>query len=478
MLIPTATYRVQLHAHFTLENLSSILNYLYELGISTVYASPLTTAFRGSQHGYDVADPLHLNPEIGTERQWEDLAAKLKDKGMSWLQDIVPNHMAYSTENPWLYDVLERGKSSSYYSYFDIQPEPVDPLGDRLLAPFLGSPLEDCLKKGELTLQYTDKGLVIRYYDYDFPVAAQLYTSVCTEGGKCPEPLRASLEELVIASLSPAEEWKAAKRRWLALMANEPSFTEYLQRQVAHFSKNAQRLETLLGSQHYMLAHHRLSSSVINYRRFFTVNSLICLRMETEAVFADYHREIHRWWRRGLIQGLRIDHIDGLAAPRQYIDRLRQWFAKDCYMIAEKILARDEQVPAGWDLEGMTGYEFLWLADQVLTDARGSRELLDYYCREVIQLPDFAAVVTERKHNFLLKQMGGELNNLFGMLNALPRPEGEPLDPERLRAALAMLLACFPVYRLYPDSGPFNEADRHLIGEAFSRAGTNRPDCT
>src|SRR6185312_15467609 len=244
---------------------------------------------------------------------------------------------------------------------------------------------------------------------------------------------------------------------------------------VEFFNQRHNLLETMAGSQHYALTHHRLSAEVINYRRFFTVNSLICLRMESEAVFSAYHREIHRWHARGLIQGLRIDHIDGLAAPREYIARLRQSFGGDCYLIAEKILASDEALPANWDIQGTTGYEFLHLANQLLTDAEGSRELLDFYRREIISLPDYTQLVTERKYDFLRKHMGGELDNLFGLLNNLPLLAARGQDAGRLREALAMLLACFPVYRLYPDSGPWGEQDAKVIGEAFARATSNLP---
>jgi (1->4)-alpha-D-glucan 1-alpha-D-glucosylmutase len=475
MTIPTATYRVQLNDHFTFEDLRSILDYLCELGISTVYASPVTTAFRGSQHGYDVADPLHLNPEIGTERQFEGLAAELKKRGMNWLQDIVPNHMVWSTQNPWLNDVLERGKTSPYYSYFDILPEPVDLLGDRLMAPFLGSTLTDCLHKRELSLEFTERGFVIRYFDEDWPVAIQLYPWICTVMGDCPRELKISLDELVIASLSGVEEWQSVKQGWLRAVADDPASTGFIRRQVGFFNKRLNLVETLLGSQHYVLTHHRLSAAVMNYRRFFTVNSLICLRMESEAVFSNYHREIRRWYSRGLIQGLRIDHIDGLAAPRQYIDRLRQTFGKDCYLIAEKILARDESLPTNWDLQGTTGYEFLYLADQVLTDAKGSRELLDFYRREIIDLPDYPRLVMERKSDFLRKQMGGELDNLIALLRGLTMLGAAGQDITKLREALAMLLACFPVYRLYPDGGPWGPGDERIIDEAFGLATRNCP---
>jgi (1->4)-alpha-D-glucan 1-alpha-D-glucosylmutase len=475
MILPTATYRIQLNDHFGFADLDAILDYLHELGISTVYASPVTTAFTGSQHGYDVADPLRLNPEIGTEEEWAALVARLRGYGMNWLQDIVPNHMVYSTQNPWLYDVLERGKVSPYYSYFDLHPDPIELLGDRIMAPFLGASPSECIQRHELTVQYGRDGFVIRYFDTDWPVAIHLYAWICTVTGDCPEKLSGMLEELMIASLSPVEEWMGAKSRWLKQVEDDPLLAGYIRRRVAFFNERIPMLETLLGCQHYALTHHRLSSSLINYRRFFTVNSLICLRMESREVFDAYHRQIHDWWRRGWIQGLRIDHIDGLAAPKGYIDGLRALFGPGCYLVAEKILARGEALPEYWDLQGTTGYEFLAAASQVLTDGSGSRMLLEWYGREVIELPDYPELATERKYSFLRTYMGGELDNLIDLLGSMPVLGAAGQDSVRLREALAILLACWPVYRLYPDGGPFTATDRVTIASAFDRALLNRP---
>jgi (1->4)-alpha-D-glucan 1-alpha-D-glucosylmutase len=285
------------------------------------------------------------------------------------------------------------------------------------------------------------------------------------------------LEELMIASLSPVEEWKAAKSRWLRQVEDDPALARYIGRRVVFFNERVPMLETLLGSQHYALTHHRLSSSLINYRRFFTVNSLICLRMESREVFDAYHQQIYDWWRRGWIQGLRIDHIDGLAAPKGYIDWLRELFGRGCFVVAEKILARGEALPGYWDLQGTTGYEFLAAASQVLTDGSGSRALLEWYGREVIGLPDYPELVTERKYSFLRAYMGGELDNLIDLLGSMPVLGAAGRDAARLREALAMLLACWPVYRLYPDGGPFTAADRVTIASAFDRARMNRPAC-
>lgn len=475
MILPTATYRIQFHDHFRFTDLDAILDYLHELGISTVYASPVTRAFAGSQHGYDVADPLQINPEIGTEEEWAAIVARLRAYGMNWLQDIVPNHMAYSTQNPWLYDLLERGKVSPYYPYFDLHPDPVKLLGDRIMAPFLGNTLTECIQRRELTVQYGRDGFVIRYFDTDWPVAIHLYAWICTVTGDCPEKLSGMLEELMIASLSSVEEWNTAKSQWCLKVEDDLMLAGYIRRRVTFFNERIPMLETLVGCQHYALTHHRLSSSLINYRRFFTVNSLICLRMESREVFDAYHQRIRDWWRCGWIQGLRIDHIDGLAAPKGYIDWLRELVGPQCYIIAEKILAWGETLPEYWGLQGTTGYEFLAAAGQVLTDAAGSRVLLEWYSREVTELPDYPELVTERKYSFLRAHMGGELDNLIDLLESMPALGVAGQDAARLREALAMLLACWPVYRLYPDAGPFTAADRVTIASAFDRARRNRP---
>ncbi len=206
MSIPSSTYRVQLHEKFTLADLDRLIDYLHQLGISTIYASPITTAFKGSTHGYDVTNPLAINPEIGTEQQLQQLTAKLKACGMTWLQDIVPNHMAYESSNPWLYDVLERGKDSVYYGYFDINTDhPVAGLGDQLMTPFLGGSSRECIAKGELKLLF-DKahGFQIGYYDKTWPVPAGLYKWICTTTEGYPPALLNFLHLLEAAMpLSP-----------------------------------------------------------------------------------------------------------------------------------------------------------------------------------------------------------------------------------------------------------------------------------
>lgn len=468
MYSPSSTYRIQLNDQFTFRDLEGIIDYLHQLGVSTIYASPITTAFKGSSHGYDVIDPLILSPEIGTEKELEKLASTLKEYGMNWLQDIVPNHMAYDSNNPWLYDVLERGKDSPYHSFFDITDHPVELFGERLMAPFLGQTLTECLQKGELSLQFTEKGFIIQYYDKDYPVAPWLYPWICTIAEGYPADLIPALDQLVQAAKGSTAGWVAAKEKWLLAVSIQKDFRSFIASRTAFINERSPLLETLLQDQFYQLTAAHLAATRINYRRFFIVNSLICLRMEKEAVFSAYHKRIHYWYQQSLIQGLRIDHIDGLADPKKYLQRLRKLFGEDCYIIAEKILTGDELLPESWGIAGTTGYDFLAVASQLLTDPGGSRSLLDFYKEKIITLPDYPDLVFERKYSFLVTYMGGELDNLVYILS------GDSLftlghDTVRLKEALAVLMACFPVYRAYPEDG------EEVICAAFDRARHHRP---
>lgn len=466
MKIPSCTYRIQLNDHFNFHDLGAIIAYLHDLGISTIYASPITKAFKGSQHGYDVADPRVINPEIGDVETLQELARSLREKGMSWLQDIVPNHMVYDTSNPWLYDVLERGKASDYHTFFDITVRHAELIGDKIMAPFLGDTLTACIQKGELSLQFSDRGFGIRYFDAIYPVAARLYPWICTVAEGCPPALMDAVMKLADASDAATPVWIAAKEKWLAVVRADEMLSGFVKRRVSFFNERMNLLENLLDGQHYVLTHATLAASHINYRRFFTINSLICLRMEEKEVFDAYHEQLHRWYTHGLIQGLRIDHIDGLASPKVYIDRLKRLFGEDCYMIAEKILSpRGETMPEDWRLEGMTGYEFLQLAGQVLTDADGSRQLLDFYSRCIVALPAYETLVYEKKYDYLRGYMGGELDNLM-----------DRHDDDQLKEALATLMAGFPVYRVYPGESPLSGAQADFVRAGFDRAREIRPD--
>ncbi len=550
MTIPSSTYRVQLHADFTFRHLEEILDYLQELGISTVYASPITTALKGSLHGYDVTDPLVISPEIGTEEELERLAGLLKKYKMSWLQDIVPNHMAFSASNAWLYDTLERGPHSEYYHFFDIDTGHSGELtGTRIMAPFLGKTLTECLQNKELTLEFnlsspagdpvaestagtrsgnemspasngmapvsygiprsdnemthpgngisrsgnettqpgnaisrsdyettrSDSGFVIRYYDSDYPVSVASYQWICTIAEGYPAELISSIRELEQASELPAKDWASKKKKWLKQVAGKKEWISFIRQRIAFFNEQSSLLAELLNNQFYILTHAHLAASRINYRRFFTVNSLICLRQEDPTVFDAYHSTIREWVDKKYIQGLRIDHIDGLAYPRRYFRDLKTLIGHDCYIVAEKILAADESVPQDWQLEGTTGYEFLSVVNQLLTDENGYREIQAFYREQTGDETAYEDIVFNRKHAFLRSQMGGEWNNLMDLLLDLPLLEADKMDKHQLKATLAILMASFPVYRVYPDEHPFPESSREIIRTAFARARQKMP---
>lgn len=477
MIIPSSTYRIQLNDHFTLRDLQSILPYLHALGISTIYASPLTTAAKASQHGYDVTDPLLLNPEIGTEQQWQQLTAILRNYRMTWIQDIVPNHMAYNPANPWLFDLLQRGKDSLYHTWFDIITDhPVELLGDKLMAPFLGNTLTECLQKNELCLQFTHLGFVIRYYETEYPVAIRLYRWILTIAAGCPPGLLTSLDELEQALTAGPVTWRTAMENWLARVNPDAGYLGFISARVVFFNQRIHLLESLLQNQPYVLTLARLAASHINYRRFFAVNSLICLSMEKEAVFNAWHQTLRRWQGKGLIDGLRIDHIDGLADPKKYLQRLRELFGKDCYIIVEKILGQEETLPADWPVEGTTGYDFLAAAGQVLCDAEGGRQLRDFYLEKVAGLPPFETLVYERKKDFLTRQMGGEWDNLLDLLTSLPLLQAAGQEKSRLKQALAVWMCSFPTYRAYPDEEGISPSDRRIFSLSLSRAKERQPD--
>ncbi len=260
---------------------------------------------------------------------------------------------------------------------------------------------------------------------------------------------------------------KKLKQEWLQ---DAGDFQSDIKQSVNNVNASKAKLRKLLNRQHYILTWYKVTDQEINFRRFFTVNQLICLRMEDEFVFSDYHRFIYELYQKGLVQGLRIDHIDGLYNPQQYITRLRQLFGEDCYIIAEKILEYNEDVASDWKMQGTSGYEFLSYTNQLLTSKSGSEKILAFYKELVPQTGDYADMVFEKKHSFLHTQMGGELENLMHYAEELNVFENETFEREKLKEALGVFMACFPVYRIYPDKYPLHPESMPLVEEAFEKA--------
>jgi (1->4)-alpha-D-glucan 1-alpha-D-glucosylmutase len=469
MNIPTSTYRLQFNKDFTFQDLLGIIDYLHALGISTIYASPILKSAAGSLHGYDVIDPHSIDPEIGTKEELQAIALRLKEKGMTWLQDIVPNHMAFNTSNTRLMDVLERGPSSTFYQYFDIQwNHPHKEFTDKLMVPFLGEDLGSCIKNGHLKLTFGTNGFEISYGGSKFPVsliAYDLLFSIIRSAGS--KKLRQEWKDFVNgrAADSHFTTWKKLKTKWINVISGQERHT--ILQIIDRFNSDTQKMLTLLSNQHYVFTHWKRTEKLINYRRFFTVNQLICLRMEDESVFDEYHSFLHSLYKEDLIQGFRIDHIDGLKDPSQYLRNLRRLFGDTCYIIVEKILDRQEAMPADWLLQGTSGYEFLAAVNQLFTNKNGARELLNFYRTLVPTLPPYKQLVEKNKTMMLQNYMEGEWDNLIEYLFQLnlhgnfPRP--------RLKHALGLIMVSLPVYRIYPKQIPLDGEDLVIVTELFNK---------
>jgi (1->4)-alpha-D-glucan 1-alpha-D-glucosylmutase len=474
MILPSSTYRIQFNPQFTFNHLAGILDYLEDLGITGIYASPLLQPAKGSSHGYDGINPASINPELGTMEDLENLSAAIRAKGMSWIQDIVPNHLAFDTNNIWLKDVFERGINSSYANYFDIDWE--HPFyQNKLMVPFLEAPLSDCLHQGKIRLTFREEGFFLSYYENNYPVNIETYPlllSGCI--GEDGNHINASINGLINNNRLPIEHWTNMKAVLLAELQDQHVLNN-IHHKIDTINADVSLLQQIISTQHYVLCHHIDSHTQINYRRFFNVNGLICLRIEEDHVFDDYHRFTLSLFEKGIIQGLRIDHIDGLKNPRAYIDRLRTVFGKDCYIIVEKILDVKEELPPSFDIQGTSGYEFLSYTNQLITDNRGSEKLLQFYQELVPEYHDYDAMVFENKLSNLETYLNGEWDNLLRMLLSLNLIEDEEIKITRLKMALGVFMAAFPVYRSYIDSLPVSPNDLELIATAFNTAYEKHP---
>jgi (1->4)-alpha-D-glucan 1-alpha-D-glucosylmutase len=499
LLVPRATYRIQLHRGFTFADAARVVPYLDRLGVSHCYTSPYLKARPGSTHGYDIIDHSELNPELGSAQDFQDLCAALARRQMGQVIDIVPNHMGVmGSDNAWWLDVLENGQASGYADYFDIDWEPVKPaLRGKVLVPVLGDHYGRVLDRGELRLEF-DAGrgaFIVAYYEHRFPVDPREYPRILAPG--IPRlaarlgpshPRLPEMESLVAAfgHLAPRDETdpgRLAERRrdrevlkshLARLYREEPDITRYVEENLADFngeggrSPNRPRLHQLLEAQAYRLAFWRVAADEINYRRFFDINELGSLRMENPAVFAATHGLVRRLIAEGSVQGLRVDHPDGLYDPRQYFARLqgmvsgpgareppgaRRTTGREpvLYVVAEKILAAYEHLPETWPVHGTTGYEFSNLVGGLLVDPRGGKALERTYQWFVGERIDPDELVYACKKLIMRVSLASELNVLASHLSRIAAADRYTCDYtlSSLRDALAEVVACFPVYRTY-----------------------------
>lgn len=525
--IPVATYRLQFNAGFTFAHAREIVDYLHALGISDAYASSYLCAVPGSLHGYDVADPTRLNPEVGTETDYWAWVDALRARGMGHVLDIVPNHMGIAkSANPWWMDVLENGPSSRYASFFDITWRPVKAeLADKVLIPTLGDQYGTVLEGQELQLAYRDGAFVVAYYDDWFPVAPDTFPRILTpvldrwlstrsETGANPDVDVDELRSIITAAehLPPrssqvpdaieqrTREKEVVKRRLAALVNRCDELRAQIGATLDWFNgtrgdaRSFDPLDALLSEQSYRLAYWRTASEEINYRRFFDVNQLAALRMEDPDVFAEVHRFVFELLERGAATGLRVDHVDGLFAPGDYLRRLQQRAAvalgsettdpRPLYLVVEKILGADEHVPGDWPVYGTTGYEFAAALNGLFVDRRHEREFDRMYARAALggrEPAPFEDLAYACRKRVMHETMSGDINSLGHQLNRFSEGNRHFRDFTlySLIAAIKEVIACFPVYRTYiTEQGPISEHDRRYVVQAIRDARRRAPAMT
>ena len=411
MRVPAATYRLQLGRSLRISDARALVPYLDALGITDLYVSPITRARSGSTHGYDVTDPTTIDPALGTERDLDALARELERRGMGLVLDIVPNHMAASHENAWWMDVLRRGERSPFARIFDIDWTP-----GKVLVPVLGDRYGAALERGELRV----KDGTLRYHDHVFPLAG-------ARGGLAGTP--------------------GVPRSW-------------------------DRLDALLGRQCYRLAYWKTATPEINYRRFFDINDLVGVRAEDPWVFERTHALALRLVSEGKVTGIRADHVDGLRDPAGYLERLRAACGPATYIVVEKILTGDERLPAGWPVEGTTGYDWLKVANGIFVDGQGVRDLEALYAGFTGIEEPFVEIVHRMKRRVLEELFPGELARLVESLRALAERDrhARDLGTAQLREALVLLTALLPVYRTYFGPGSSDPTSRSVLERALREA--------
>ncbi|WP_286786063.1 MULTISPECIES: malto-oligosyltrehalose synthase [Pseudomonas] len=489
----SATLRLQFHKGFTLDDAVPLVDYFASLGISHLYASPLLTARPGSMHGYDVVDPTAINPELGGEAALHRLVAALRERGMGLILDIVSNHMAVGgSNNPWWLDVLEWGTRSPYAQFFDIQWNSPDPLLEgQLLVPFLRSDYGEVLQAGEIVVRFdaASGAFYAEHYEHRFPISPPSYVELLSGSGN-PELI--ALGERFATLREQENPYQCAKelRAELAEAASRGDAAEDIQRMLARFDATQpdgfQRLHALLERQHYRLASWRTAGDDINWRRFFDINELGGLRVERPMVFEETHAKIFELVANGQVDGLRIDHVDGLANPRGYCRQLRRRVerliagrpsetALEHFPIyVEKILGPEEQLQRDWGVDGTTGYEFMNQVSLLQHDPAGEAVLGELWSRVSERTADFMEEVRAAKQLVVTGSLAGDYETVAQLLLQVARGDlmTRDLTLGAIRRALLELIVHFPVYRTYIGATGRRESDEPFFQQALEGART------
>jgi (1->4)-alpha-D-glucan 1-alpha-D-glucosylmutase len=491
MTPPRATYRVQLHAGFTFDDAAGIVPYLSRLGVSHLYTSPILQAVPGSTHGYDVIDHARLSEDLGGEQAFDRLTDTLRAAGMGLVVDVVPNHMAIAEGNRWWWDVLEHGPASRYAGYFDVDWDPPESrLRNVILLPVLGDHYGRVLEAGEIRLSRRGGEIVVEHAERALPVDPQTLGPILDDAASRSGSDELAFIATALAELPPSTASEAGLvarrqrdadvlRTRLGELLEEPEIGAALDTAVAAVNRDVDRLDAVLDVQNYRLALWRAASRDLGYRRFFDIDELIGLRMEDEQVFADTHALILRLVGEGRIQGLRIDHPDGLRDPAGYFARLRA-AAPDAWIVAEKILEADETLRPDWAIDGTTGYRFANLVTGLLVDPAAEVPLTAMWDERADAGPAWEPIVADARAEVLSEVLGSDVNRLTDLFLAVCEANRRYRDFTRheLHHALREVAASLPVYRTYVRAADaaVDAVDRDLIDAAVATAAERRAD--
>jgi len=490
--VPSSTYRLQLHKGFTFDDAAAIVEYLKLLGVTHVYCSPYLQAAPGSMHGYDVVDHRRVNQELGGPEGHDRFCRRLEKSGLGQVLDIVPNHMSLGAENKYWWDVLENGTNSRYASFFDIDwNSSEERLRDKVLVPILGEQYGRALSAGSVVVIRKAARFTVEAAGQTFPVSPGSLSMIL---GKAAEYAKSDELNFVSASFSRLPSPDFWDRRTILarhrdkkvlvglldrLCHEELSVSEAIDRVVGEVNGSVDALDEFLSQQYYRLAYWRTADQQLGYRRFFDVNTLIGLRQEREFVFDETHALIVKWLKQGLLDGVRVDHPDGLRDPKQYFERLRER-APEAWIVGEKILEPGEWLRRDWPVEGTSGYDFLNIVMGVLVNREGLKKLGEHYTAFTGDDADFPGVAHDKKIAVEQEALGSDVNRLTTLFVDICESNRDQRDFTRaeIRRAIREVAACFSIYRTYvvPERNEIAEEDRKRIDRAIESSKGNRAD--
>jgi (1->4)-alpha-D-glucan 1-alpha-D-glucosylmutase len=460
---PRSTYRLQLRPEFTLDDAAGIADYLCALNISHMYASPILQAAPGSSHGYDVVDFRSVNRELGGEAAFERLHGRLKECALGLMVDIVPNHMSLSPANCYWWDVLENGPRSHYARYFDVAWDEGEPqLRDKVLVPILAGQYGRILNDGQLTVVREDMRFKVAYHDHRLPVSPEAIGSLLADAAKRSGSdalvfLAHSFKSLLVPERDDVEGIEARHRDKVVLFGmldrlcgEDPAACKGIDEAIIALNADHEALDEFLNAQNYRLSWWHTAQENLDYRRFFDVNTLVGVRVGDESVLQDTHALIRQWMEKGLVNGVRVDHPDGLRDPKLYFERLRA-MGPHTWIVIEKILGRQETLPEHWPVAGTSGYEFIRQMNGLLISASGLSELDRIYTDFTGETASFEQLCHDNKIEIARTTLGSDVNYLTEVFTEICESHREYRDYTRgeVRRAIREVTAWFPLYRTY-----------------------------